>query len=171
MIPDFATGGSIIQDEEVFNKINYEGSGSVRLRGKAKIEGNIIVIDEIPYSTTREAIIEKVIELSKVGKMKEVTDIKDLTGLKGMRIAITARKNTDMDLLLEKIYQATPLQSTHSSNMNILLNDLPKVMGVWTIIEEWTAWRRDCLSRGLSDEIKKMKEKMHLLRGLEKVLL
>lgn len=171
LVPDFAMGGSIIEDEEVFKKINLEGNGTVVLRGKASIENNTINITEIPYSTTREAIIDKVVDLAKTGKLKEVTSIKDLTGLNGMLVSITARKNTDMKLLLAKLYKLTPLEASYSSNMNILCDDLPKVMGVWNIIEEWTKWRRDCINRGLISETSQMKKKMHLLKGLEKVLL
>lgn len=171
LVPDFATGGSIVNEPEVFQSINALGTGSVKLRGKAEIEGNEILITEIPYSTTREAIIEKVIQLAKSGRLKEVTDIKDLTGLKGMLISVTARRGTDMQQLLQKLYQFTPLQSTYSSNMNILVNDLPKVLGVHKVIEEWIAWRRESIKRAMIYDIQKMSKKLHLLRGLEKVLL
>lgn len=171
LVPDFATGGYIIKEPEIFEKINFEGIGTVKIRGKAEIEGNEILITEIPYSTTREAIIDKIVELARTGKLKEVTDVKDLTGLKGMLITVTARRGTDMNLLLEKLYRFTPLQSTYSLNMNILVNDLPRVLGVWSIIDEWLKWRRECLQRSLSYDIKRMTEKLHILRGLEKVLL
>ncbi|UDY80731.1 DNA gyrase subunit A [Geobacillus phage GR1] len=171
LVPDFATGGYIVKEPEIFEQINNEGTGTVKIRGKAEIEGNEILITEIPYSTTREAIIEKIVELAKNGKLKEVTDVKDLTGLKGMLITITARRGTDMKLLLEKLYRFTPLQSTYSSNMNILVNDLPRVLGVWNIIDEWLKWRRSSLQRSLTYDIKKMSERLHILRGLEKVLL
>jgi DNA gyrase subunit A len=171
LVPDFATGGFIVKELEVFKQINTEGTGTVKIRGKAEIEGNEILITEVPYSTTREAIIEKIVELAKTGKLKEVTDVKDLTGLRGMLITVTARRGTDMKLLLEKLYRFTPLQSTYSSNMNILVNDLPRVLGVWNIIEEWLKWRRTSLQRSLTYDIKRMSEKLHILRGLEKVLL
>ena len=170
LVPDFATGGYIVKEPEIFEKINLEGIGTVKIRGKAEIEENEILITEIPYSTTREAIIDKIVELAKTGKLKEVVDVKDLTGLKGMLITITARRGTDMNLLLEKLYRFTPLQSTYSSNMNILINNLPRVLGVWSIIDEWLKWRRECLQRSLSYDIKRMTEKLHILRGLEKVL-
>lgn len=171
LVPDFPTAGSIVSEPEVFEKINKEGRGTVKIRGKAEIEGNEILITEIPYSTTREHIIDKIIELAKSGKLKEVTDVKDLTGLKGMLISITARRGTDMNMLLEKLYRFTPLQDTYSSNMNILIDDLPRVMGVHQIIEEWLKWRRSCIERGLQYDVKKMSDKLHILRGLEKVLL
>lgn len=171
LVPDFATGGLIIKNEKSFKDINETGLGSIQIRGKAEIDGNEILIHEIPYSTTREAIIEKIIELNKAGKLKEVTDVKDLTGLKGLLIAVTARRGTDMDLLLEKLYKFTPLQSSFSVNMNMLVDDLLKVMGVWQTIDKWLIWRTECIKRGLNYDIKKMSEKLHILKGLEKVLL
>ncbi|MED4261933.1 DNA topoisomerase (ATP-hydrolyzing) subunit A [Priestia aryabhattai] len=170
LVPDFATGGYIVKDEAVFQRINEEGFGTVRIRGKAEIVGNKILIKEIPYSTTREAIIDKVVALNKSKKLQEVTNIKDLTGLRGMCISITARKNTNMDELLEKLYKFTPLESTVSANMNMLVDGLPKVLGVWQTIDRWLVWRRESISRGLTYDIQKMTDKLHVLRGLEKVL-
>lgn len=170
LVPDFATGGYILNEENVFNQINKTGTGTIKLRGKAEINGNEILITEIPYTTTREAIIEKIIDLAKTQKLKEVVDVKDLTGLKGLLIEVTARRGTDMNLLLQKLYQFTPLQSTHSSNMNILVDNLPKVLGVHQVIEKWIDWRRSCIKRSVSYDIQKMKEKLHILQGLEKVL-
>ncbi|CAF1775828.1 DNA gyrase/topoisomerase IV subunit A [Bacillus subtilis] len=171
LVPDFATGGLIVKEDNVFRQLNEEGRGTVKIRGKAEIVKNEIHITEIPYSTTREAIIEKIVELNKAGKLKEVTDVKDLTGLKGMLITITARRNTDMNVLLEKLYKFTPLQSTFSANMNMLVDDLPKVLGVWQTIDKWLEWRTTCIKRGLSHDIETMTRKLHLLQGLEKVLL
>lgn len=171
LIPDFATGGFVIDNKDVFQKINYEGLGTLRLRARAKIKGNIISITEIPYSTTREQIIEKAVELVKSGKLKEISDIKDLTGLHGMEIEIVCKKNIDMKLLLEKLYQKTPMEGTYSCNMNILHNGLPKVMGVWEIIDKWLMWRASCIRRGLAYEIENLNKKLHLLKGLEEVLL
>ncbi|MGG1916086.1 DNA topoisomerase (ATP-hydrolyzing) subunit A [Priestia megaterium] len=171
LVPDFATGGYIVKDEAVFQRINEEGFGTVRIRGKAEIVGNKILITEIPYSTTREAIIDKVVALNKSKKLQEVTNIKDLTGLKGMCISVTARKNTNMDELLEKLYKFTPLESTVSANMNMLVDGLPKVLGVWQTIDKWLVWRRESISRGLTYDVQKMTDKLHVLRGLEKVLL
>ncbi|MDG0860346.1 DNA gyrase/topoisomerase IV subunit A [Staphylococcus equorum] len=171
LIPDFATGGTIIKDEEAFKKINLEGSGSVQIRGKIDIEGNELIITEIPYTTTREAIIEKIIDLSKQGKLNEITDIKDLTGLKGMKILITCKKNVDKQDLITKLYKFTPLQSSHSSNMNILIDNLPKIVSVHGVIEKWAMWRKETIRRSLIHDVTNMKKKLHLLRGLEKVLL
>jgi DNA gyrase subunit A len=171
LVPDFPTGGSIIKDDNALHKINSEGTGTIKIRGKAEIVGNEILITEIPYTITREAIIEKIIELNKEGKLKEVTNINDLTGLKGMTISVTARKNTNMEMLLEKLFKLTPLQSTFTVNMNLLVDGLPKVLGVWEIIDKWLEWRINCIKRGLLYDIQKMESDLHILRGLEKVLL
>ena len=171
LIPDFATKGFIVNNPEDFEKINKTGRGPVTLRGRAEIQGNEIIITEIPYTTTREEIIEKIISLAKNKKLPEVKDVKDLTGLKGLSIYIEARKNTDMELLLAKLYKFTPLQSDHSSNMNILINGLPKVMGVHEVIKEWVEWRKNAVKKAITYDIEILKKKLHLLKGLEKVLL
>lgn len=170
LIPDFPTGGYVIENEEVFSKINETGIGTIRLRSNYNINKNIIEITEIPYSTTREAIIDKIVELVKLGKIKEIIDIRDLTGINGQLIEIICKKNIDMELLMEKLYRLTPLESTFSFNMNMLIHDLPKVASVWTVIDEWLIWRRDCLKRKLSNEIEKYKKELHILKGFEKVL-
>lgn len=171
LIPDFATGGYVLNQPAVFEKINKSGIGSIRLRAKAEIKKNTISITEIPYSTTREAIIDKVIDLVKAGKLKEVTDIKDLTGLHGMEIEITCKKSADMELVLEKLYQNTPLETSYSCNMNVIVDGLPKVLGVWGIVDEWTKWRTGCIRKGLTNDIAAMSKKLHLLKGLEAALL
>lgn len=171
LIPDFATGGNIIKDYDAFREINDTGRGSVKLRGKAEIEGNEIIITEIPYTTSREKIIEEIIKKAKLNKLNEVTNVMDETGFKGMRISVTCRKNTDMNVLLEKLYQLTPLESRFSANMNMLVDGLPKVLGVWDTIDKWIEWRRDCIVRGISYDIQNMNKDLHLLNGLEKVLL
>jgi DNA gyrase subunit A len=171
LVPDFATGGYIVKNKDVFKQINLEGRGSIFLRGKAEIKGNKIEITEIPYTTTREAIIEKIVDLYKSGKMKEISDVKDLTGLKGMNIEVSFKRGTDMNKALEVLYQTTPLQSSFSANMNVIIDKGPKVMGAWQIIEEWLKWRRQTITRGYLFDIAKMKKDLHFLRGLEKVLL
>lgn len=171
LIPDFATGGYIVNNKEVFKKINLTGSGTVYIRGKAEIIGNDLFINEIPYDTTREAIIDKVVELVKTKKLTEISSIKDQTGLKGMRIKITCKRGTDIPLLLEKLYQLTPLQNFYSTNLNVLHNGAPKVMSVWEVIDEWIKWRKVTIARGLQFDIDKMTKDLHFLRGLEKVLL
>src|SRR5699024_1229716 len=171
LAPDFPTGRTIIKDEETFKQINEQGKGTVRIRGKAEIAGNEILITEIPYSTTREAIIERIEKLAKGRKLREVSDVKDLTGLKGMLIEVTARRGTDMEMLLEKLFRFTPPQSTYSANMNILVDDLPKVLGVWPIIDKWLDFRRSSIERSIIYDVKQLSKKLHLLKGLEKVLL
>lgn len=169
LIPDFATGGFIINDNEAFKQLNHKGMGSVLLRGKAIINKNEIIITEIPYSTTREVIIEKIVDLSKAGKLKEITNINDLTGLNGMEISITARKNTDMNELLSKLYKLTPLQHPHSSNMNVLYNGKPVVLGVHQIIKEWVLWRKEIVKKGIENDLAMKKKKLHLAEGLDKI--
>lgn len=172
LVPDFATGGQLIENAAIFEKINMEGSGTIRLRAKAEIKKNIISVTEIPYSTTREAIVDKIIELVKIGKLKEVTDVKDLTGLYGMEIEITCKKSANMEMVLEFLYQNTTMESAYSCNMNVIAtNGLPIVLGVWGIVDEWLDWRRNCIKLGLSNEIVVLNRKLHLLKGLEKVLL
>lgn len=171
LVPDFATKGSIIKDDKAFQDINEVGRGSIKIRGKYVVEGQYILIKEIPYTTTREAIIEKVEELAKSGKFKEVMDIKDTTGLKGMEIEIKVKKGTDIDLFIQKLYQLTPFESSFSANMNVLVNNVPKVLGVWGIIDEWIVWRRECIKRVLEFDTARLEEKLHILRGLEKCLL
>lgn len=170
LIPDFATGGKIIKDDIMFNKINSEGRGTIRIRGKAEIIGNTISITEIPYSTTREAIIEKIIKLVKSKELIEITGVKDLTGLSGMEIEITCKKNTNMEILLEKLYKLTPLEDTYSCNMNVLHNGLPKVMGTWEIIDKWINWRINCIENQLKGEVEKLSKEYHLLVSFEKIV-
>lgn len=170
LIPDFATRGFIVNNKDIFKKINLEGSGSVHIRGKAEIDGNNINITEVPYGTTREGIMDKVVELSK-DKFKDVAEIKDLTDFKGMKVRVRFKRGTDMNVALEKLYQLTPLQSSYSSNMNVLVNGSPKVLGVWGIIDEWIKFRKETLVRGIKFDIIKMKKELHFLRGLEKVLI
>lgn len=171
LIPDFATGGYIVNDINAFKKININGDGTFYLRGKATVNGNYINITEIPFSTTREVIIEKIVDLVKSGKLSEISDVKDLTGFKGMIIEIKARRGTDMPTLLEKLYQLTPLQSSFSVNLNVILNKRPHVLSVWQVIDEWIKWRKKTIIRGLSFDVEKMLKELHFLRGLEKVLI
>lgn len=171
LIPDFATGGNIINNKNIFEQINREGKGTISIRGKAEIEGNTIYVTEVPYGVTRETIINKIINLAKTNKLKEISDVIDLTGLKGMKFAIEAKKKTDMELLLEKLYRYTALESTYSCNMNILVNGLPKVMGVHEIIERWIEWRIGIIKIELNKDIKSMKKQLHIMEALKKVLL
>lgn len=169
IIPDFATGGMLLKDDEVIDNINKTGRGSIRLRGTAKINGREISITEIPYSTTREAIIDKVIELAKTDKLSEVTNIQDLTGQNGMEILVTARRGTDMGLLLEKLYELTPLQSSYSVNSTFLVDGLPKRIGVIDIIKHWVKWRTECIKKELAYDIKKLENRLFEVNILEKL--
>lgn len=170
LIPDFATGGSIVLNNKELNKINNCGVGTIRLRANYKIDGNNIVITEIPYTTSREAIIESVINLIKEGKIKEIIKINDSTDLKGMRMTIKCKKNTNLDLLMEKLYILTPLESTFSANMNVICDKLPKVMGVWDIVDKWLEWRKGCIIRSYNYEIAELSKKIHLYQGFIKII-
>ena len=170
LIPDFATKGRIINNDNIINKINTEGIGSVSLLATYKIEDNNIIIDSIPYSTTREAIIDKVIELIKNGKIKDIISIKDLTGLNGMCIEIVCKKHTNMDSMIKYLFANTPLKSSFSANMNVICDKLPKVMGVWSIIDKWIEWRIDCITKTYTQDISDMRDKLHIYEGLVKIM-
>lgn len=170
LIPDFATKGLIVKDDKVFEMINNEGKGSIRIRGKAEIKGNEIIITEIPYSTTREAIIDKIIKLVKDKEIEGILELKDITGLKQMGIKIKCKNNINMNELLEDLYSKTPLEDTYSCNMNVLDNGLPKVLGVWSIIDKWLLWRKQCLVNKKIGENERLKEELELLEGFEEVI-
>ena len=171
LYPDFATGGYIIKDNSSFKDICETGKGSVRLRGKCEIDGNSILIKEIPYTTTREAIIDKIISLVKEGKLPEISSVKDLTGIKGLCVDIQCKRGTDKDLLIEKLYKFTPLENSYSANMNVLVDGKPRLLGVYGMIDEWYKFRVKCLKNNLKYEMDKLEKELHLLHGLEKVLL
>lgn len=171
LYPDFATGGYIIEDKASFNELCEKGKGSIRLRGKCEIDGNSILVKEIPYTTTREAIIDKIISLIKEGKLSEISSVKDLTGFHGLCIDIQCKRGTDKELLIEKLYKLTPLESSYSANMNVLVDGKPFLLGVYGIIDEWYKFRVQCLKNNLEYEINKAKDELHLLEGLKKVLL
>jgi len=170
LTPDFATYGYIMNNEKAIESINTEGKGTVRLRGNCVVENNSIIINEIPYGVYREDIIDKVIELVKKDKLKEVVSIKDLTDLKGMKIKIDCKKNTDIDTLIEKLYTLTPLENTYPCNMNVLSNGMPTVMGVWGVIEHWIEFRKNCITRGLTHEKNKCDKQLHLLKGFINII-
>jgi len=171
--PDFTTGGELIYDIREMDAIYRTGRGSFRLRAKWRYDKqqNLIEIYEIPYSTTTEAIIDKVAELSKAGKVKEINDIRDETDLNGMKLAVDLKRGTDPDKLMQKLMRLTPLMDTFSCNFNILIGGNPKVMGIREILSEWVAWRTDCVRRRVYFDLGKKKEKLHLLNGLKKILL
>ncbi|MDR2589382.1 MAG: topoisomerase IV, partial [Oscillospiraceae bacterium] len=171
--PDFPTGGELIYNADELKTIYETGRGSVKVRAKWKYvkENNLIEITEIPYSTTAEAIIDKVAELVKSNKLKEISDMRDETDLSGLKLTIELKRGTEPDKLMAKLFKMTPLMDSFSCNFNILIAGVPKVMGVREILDEWTAWRADCVKRRVFCEMTKKKDKLHLLRGLQKILL
>ena len=171
--PDFSTGGEIIFDPREMEEIYRTGRGSFRIRSKWRYikEENLIEVYEIPYTTTTDIIIEKIAELNKNGKLKEVSDMRDETDLNGLRLAIELKRGTDPEKLMQKLFRLTTLQDVFPCNFNILVAGNPKVMGVREILEEWTAWRTECLKRMIFSDIRKKEDKLHLLSGLEKILL
>ena len=171
--PDFPTGGEIIYDRAQMEQIYRTGRGSFKVRAKWRYvqKGNLIEITEIPYTTTIEAIIDKVTELIKAGKIREISDMRDETGLQGLRLTIDLKRGTDPDRLMQKLMKLTPLCDTFSCNFNILVSGTPRVMGVAEILEEWGAWRTECVRRRVHFDLGRKKDKLHLLRGLRKILL
>lgn len=171
--PDFSTGGEILFEENVMREIYDTGRGSFKIRAKYEYDKkqHCIDIKEIPYTTTVEAIIEKIIELIKGGKMKEISDIRDETDLKGLKVTIDVKRGTDPDKLMAKLFKMTPLQDSFGCNFNILVEGSPMVLGVKDIISEWIRFRKNCIKRGIRYDIDKKSAKLHLLQGLEKILL
>ena len=173
LAPDFPTGGQIICDGNDLRGIYDTGRGGLKVRARWRYDKkeNVIEVYEIPYSTTIEAILDKVAELVKAGKVKEISDMRDETDLSGLKLAIDLKRGTDPDKLMAKLFRLTPLQDTVSCNFNILIAGMPRVMGVGQILEEWTAWRTDCVKRRVYFILNRKKEKLHLLQGLKRILL
>ena len=173
LAPDFPTGGELICDPAALNEIYNTGRGSVKVRAKYRYvkEENLIEIYEIPYSTTTEAIIDKVAELIKAGKAREIADMRDETDLSGLKLAIDLKRGTDPDKLMAKLFRQTPLEDSFSCNFNVLIAGMPKVLGVRQILEEWTAWRTDSVRRRVYFVLQKRRDKLHLLKGLKRILL
>ncbi len=171
--PDFSTGAQLLFDEATTREIYSTGRGSFKLRSKwrYKKEGNLIEIYEIPYSTTTEVIMDKVADLIKAGKIKEISDMRDETDLGGLKLTIDLKRGVDPDKLMQKLFRLTPMQDSFACNFNILIADMPRVMGVGEILEEWTAWRTQCVRNRLYFQIGKKEERLHLLKGLERILL
>ena len=171
--PDFPTGGEIIFDRAQMESIYRTGRGSFKVRARWRFveKENIIEIYEIPYTTTSEAIIDRVRELITAGKIREINDMRDETDLSGLRLAIDLKRGTDPEKLMQKLFKLTPLMDSFPCNFNILVAGNPRVMGVGEILEEWTAWRTDCVRRRVYFDLNKKKEKLHLLKGLERILL
>ena len=171
--PDFSGGGQIVYNEQALHDIYETGRGSIKVRSEYTYDkaNNCIDISSIAPSTTIEAIIEKIIELVKAGKIKEITDVRDETGLAGLRITIDLKRGTDPDALMKKLYRLTPLEDSFSCNFNILVGGSPMVLGVKALLEEWIAFRIECVRRRTYFELNKKKEKLHLLYGLREILL
>ena len=171
--PDFSTGAELLFDEATTRDIYNTGRGSFKLRAKWRYvkEGNLIEITEIPYSTATEVIMDKVAELIKAGKIKEIADMRDETDLGGLKLTIDLKRGVDPEKLMQKLYRLTPLQDSFPCNFNILIAGMPRVMGVGEILSEWTAWRTDCVKRRIFFQIQKKEDRLHLLKGLERILL
>ena len=171
--PDLPTGGELIYDAAALGEIYRTGRGSFKVRAKWRYlkSENLIEVYEIPYSTTSEAIMDKVSELVKAGKIKEIADMRDETDLTGLKLAIDLKRGTDPDKLMSKLFRMTPLMDSQSCNFNVLIAGMPRVVGVREILEEWTAWRADSVRRRVYFNMKKKQDKLHLLQGLRRILL
>ena len=171
--PDFSTGGFLLRNDEVMEKIFSTGTGSVKVRAKYSFDKkqNIIEITEIPYTTTIEAIIDKLTELIKGGKLRDLNDVRDETDKSGLKITLELKRGVDPEKLMARLYKQTPLEDSFSCNFNILINGEPKVMGVREILRHWIDFRTECIRRMLLFDIEKKEARLHLLEGLEKILL
>lgn len=171
--PDFIGGGQILYDEDKMNEIFRTGRGSFKIRAKYSYDkkNNCIDIYEIPATTTTEAIIDKIVELAKGGKAKEISDIRDETDKKGLKITIDLKRGTDADKLMKKLYKMTPLEDSFGCNFNVLIAGTPRVLGVRELLLEWIAFRTECVNRRVFFDLSKAKDRQHLLEGLQKILL
>ena len=173
LAPDFPTGGEVLYDPRVIEDIYNTGRGGVKVRARWRYDKkeNLIEIYEIPYTTTSEAIMDKVAELIKAGKVKEISDMRDETDLSGLKLTIDLKRGGDPDKLMQKLFKSTTLQDTASCNFNVLIGGMPRVMGVRELLEEWCAWRTESVKRRVYFVLKKRQDKLHLLKGLKKILL
>ncbi len=171
--PDFPGGGYIVYDEAEMEKIYKTGLGSVKIRAKYNYDSDArcIEVTQIPPTTTVEAIIDRVVDLVKEGKLKEISDVRDETDLSGLRLAFDLKKGNDPDVVMAKLFRLTPLQDNFNCNFNVLIVGTPRVMGVYEILNEWTDFRRQCVKRRIFFDLGKKREKLHLLQGLKKILL
>lgn len=172
LVPDFGTGAYIINDPDVIKSINENGSGSINQRAKVELdkEHREIIIKEIPYGTTKEKIIERIIKLNKEDKLKEVVKVEDTSGLKGLEIIVTAKRGVDLEQLLEKLYQMTPMQASYSTNLMVInRHGLPQKMGVWELISIWLDWRTDTYQRMINKDISTRNKQLEVLYGLENI--
>ena len=173
LAPDFPTGGEVLYDARVIEDIYNTGRGGVKVRARWRYDKkeNLIEIYEIPYTTTSEAIMDKVAELIKAGKVKEISDMRDETDLSGLKLTIDLKRGADPDKLMQKLFRATTLQDTASCNFNVLIGGMPRVMGVRELLDEWCAWRTESVKRRVYFVLKKRQDKLHLLKGLKRILL
>ena len=173
LAPDFPTGGEVLYDPRAIEDIYNTGRGGVKVRARWRYDKkeNLIEIYEIPYTTTTEAIMDKVAELIKAGKVKEISDMRDETDLSGLKLTIDLKRGADPDKLMQKLFKATTLQDTASCNFNVLIGGMPRVMGVRELLDEWCAWRTESVKRRVYFVLKKRQDKLHLLQGLKKILL
>ena len=173
LAPDFPTGGEVICDVDALREIYSTGRGGVKVRARWRYDKkeNLIEAYEIPYTTTTEAIMDKVAELIKAGKVREITDMRDETDLNGLKLTIDLKRGTDPDKLMQKLMKSTTLQDTMSCNFNVLIAGMPRVMGVRELLDEWCAWRTECVRRRVYFVMSKKKDKLHLLKGLKRILL
>ena len=173
LAPDFPTGGEGLYDPRAIEDIYNTGRGGVKVRARWRYDKkeNLIEIYEIPYTTTTEAIMDKVAELIKAGKVKEISDMRDETDLSGLKLTIDLKRGADPDKLMQKLFKATTLQDTASCNFNVLIGGMPRVMGVRELLDEWCAWRTESVKRRVYFVLKKRQDKLHLLKGLKKILL
>ena len=171
--PDFSTGGELLFDENATRDIYTTGRGSFKLRAKWRYvkDGNLIEITEIPYTTATEVIMDKVAELIKAGKIREIADMRDETDLNGLKLTIDLKRGVEPEKLMQKLFRLTPLQDSFPCNFNILIGGMPRVMGVGEILQEWTAWRTECIKHRIFFQIQKKEERLHLLKGLARILL
>ena len=173
LAPDFPTGGQLVCDPAELAEIYRTGRGGVKVRARWRYDKkeNLIEIFEIPYSTSIEVILDKVAELVKAGKVKEISDMRDESDLSGLKLTIDLKRGVDPEKLMQKLYKLTPLQDTFSCNFNILIAGMPRVLGVKALLEEWIAWRTECVRRRVYFILSRKKEKLHLLLGLKRILL
>jgi len=171
--PDFPGGGFLLKDTDEFRKICETGRGSVKVRAKWNYDkaGGCIEVTEIPYSTTIEAIMDKIVDGIKQGKLREISYVRDETDLSGLKIAIDLKRGADPEKVMQKLFRMTPLQDSYSCNFNILIHGQPRVMGVKEILTEWIAFREECVRRRIVYDLQRKREKLHLLEGLERILL
>ncbi|WP_444657943.1 DNA gyrase subunit A [Caproiciproducens sp. R2] len=173
LAPDFPGGGQLVYDRAAMEEIYRTGRGGVRIRSRYAYDksANCIDVTQIPPTTTVEAIVEKVVDLVKQGKLKDISDIRDETGLDGLKITIDLKRGVEPDRLMQRLFKMTPLEDSFSCNFNVLVGGVPRVLGVRELLEEWTAFRVECVRRRTFYDLAKKKDKLHLLKGLQAILL